>query len=124
MFTPHPVSCVTCHVSPVTCHLSHVTCHMSPVTCHLTHVILIFCYQKKKILSGEASLWRVCYQRGLPRLVLSLNSKIRHYKLISPLDRNRQNRSKLPLHLIYRYELINSGLGLNLISYIVWFLFT
>ena len=43
MFTPHQVSCVTCHLScvnchmsPVTCHLSHVNCHMSSVTCHLT----------------------------------------------------------------------------------------
>ena len=42
MFTPHPVSCVTCHVSRVTCHVSPVTCHVSPA---------------------------ICYQRGLPRLV-------------------------------------------------------
>ena len=40
---------------------------MSHVTCHLSHV-------KKKFFfigqSGGASQWWVCYQRGLPRLVL------------------------------------------------------
>ena len=41
----HPPPCVTCHVS-------HVTCHVSCVT-----------------QSVGASRWRVCYQRGLPRLV-------------------------------------------------------
>ena len=35
-------------------------CHMSRVTCH------IFFFGQ----SGEAYWWRVCYQRGLPRLVL------------------------------------------------------
>ena len=43
-------------MSPVTCHMSHVTCHMS----------LFFYFF---LLSGETSWWRVCYQRGLPRLV-------------------------------------------------------
>ena len=49
------MSKVTCHVSCVTCHMSHVTCHM-----------FFFFFSQ----SGEASLWKVCYQRGLPRLVL------------------------------------------------------
>ena len=67
MFTIPYVSCVTCHMSRVTCHVSHVTCHMSRVT------------KKKKKLkkngkSGGASRWRVCYQRGLPRLVNVLTS--------------------------------------------------
>ena len=58
--------------TPVTYHLPRVTCHMSPVTCHLSKISK---YQKsffslKKIeQSGGASRWRVCYQRGLPRLV-------------------------------------------------------
>ena len=43
MFTPH--------------HVSHVTCHMSGVTLHVS------------LQRGGASWWRVCYQRGLPRLV-------------------------------------------------------
>ena len=49
---------VTCNISCVTCHVSNFTCHMSCVTYH-------FLWQ-----SGEASLWRVCYQWGLPRLVI------------------------------------------------------
>ena len=39
--------------------LSPPTCYMSRVTCN------IFFF----FLSGEAYRWRVCYQRGLPRLV-------------------------------------------------------
>ena len=69
-------------MSPVTCHLSRVTCHLSHVTCHLSHVkkkkitfflfkkIYISIYTLTKIGKiGGASWWRVCYQRGLPRLV-------------------------------------------------------
>ena len=39
------------------CHLSHVTCHMS------------FFPPKNIGLFDGASRWRVCYQRGLPRLI-------------------------------------------------------
>ena len=39
------------------CHMSYVTCHMSHVMCHMS------------IFFGEAYRLRVCYQRGLPRLV-------------------------------------------------------
>ena len=49
-------------------HVLHVTCHMSCVMCHMSHVmclLVIFFGQ-----SGEAYRWTVCYQRGLPRLVL------------------------------------------------------
>ena len=42
------------------CHVSRVTCHMS---------ILFFYFTKKIGQSDGASWWRVCYQRGLPRLV-------------------------------------------------------
>ena len=37
----------------------------SCVTCHMSCVIYIFF----SLQNGGASLWRVCYQRGLPRLV-------------------------------------------------------
>ena len=57
------MSSVTCHVSLVTCHVSCFMCHMSHVTCHM--YFLFFFGQ-----SGEAYRWRVCYQRGQPRLVL------------------------------------------------------
>ena len=43
--------------------MSHVTCHMSHIICHY---LFIYFFDK----SGEASPWRVCYQRSLPRLVL------------------------------------------------------
>ena len=60
MFTPHHMSHVMCHVSNVMCQVSRVTWHMSP----------FFSSLKKK--SGGARRWRVCYQRGLPSLVLLL----------------------------------------------------
>ena len=55
----YPPPFVTCHASCVTCHMSRIMCHMSRVTCHMS---FFFC--------GEAYRWRVCYQRGLPRLVI------------------------------------------------------
>ena len=58
---PPNVSHVTCHMSHVTCHVSHVTLQMSRVKCHMSQ-------------SGEAYRWRVCYQRGLPRLVFIASS--------------------------------------------------
>ena len=83
------MSCVTCHMSRVTCHVSPVTCHLSPVTCkkiifqHFNSLFLIFKFflRKQKIgQSGGASRWRVCYQRGLPRLVSrELNVKINNW---------------------------------------------
>ena len=40
------------------------TCHVSRgVTCHMSH---FFFFGQ----SGEAYRWRVCYQQGLPRLVI------------------------------------------------------
>ena len=81
-----------CHVSRVTCHVSGVTCHVSPVTRN----IYIF-FLKKNVLSGGPTRWRVCYQRGLPRLVWNyfnsgrlLQEKLRYFinipiKDISPL---------------------------------------
>ena len=58
------------------CHVSRVTCHLSPVTCHMSKIFfLTFSLLKKNYTtrnigqSGGASQWRVCYQRGLTRLV-------------------------------------------------------
>ena len=45
-------------------HVSHVTCHMSQVTSQL---LFVYFFGQ----SGGASRWSVCYQRGLPRLVLT-----------------------------------------------------
>ena len=64
--------------------MSRVMCHVSRVTCHVSHVIFLFYGQR-----GEAYRWRVCYQRGLPRLVYlvdlgktrgcSINTVVIHY---------------------------------------------
>ena len=70
MFTPPNMSHVMCQVSPVTCHLSPVTCHLSHVKKTLFHIKKKKKYSVTKVgQSGGASRWRVCYQRGLPRLV-------------------------------------------------------
>ena len=68
-----------CHMSCVMCHVSPVTCHVSPLTCQNYN---FYIFVKKKLKknytiknigqSGGASPWRVCYQRGLPRLVFVL----------------------------------------------------
>ena len=46
-----------------TCHISCGACHMSGVTCNLYFIFIFF------VQHGLVSGWRVCYQRGLPRLV-------------------------------------------------------
>ena len=56
MFTPH-------HMSHVICHMSHVRCQVSGVRCHMSCLFFYFIYFFRQ--SGEASRWRVCYQRGL-----------------------------------------------------------
>ena len=62
--------------------MSHVTCHVSHVTCHLSHVIFLYFITEKR---GGASRSRVCYKRGLPRLVSnSRNSCVRPHNTTSP----------------------------------------
>ena len=65
------MSHIACHMSCVLCHMSYVLCHMSCVTCrHVSKcfVVLFFCFSFFWE-NGRANKWRVCYQRGLPRLV-------------------------------------------------------
>ena len=83
MFTPPNMSRVTCHVSCVT------TCHVSCVTCHMSHVIFIFIFFLGQ--SGEVYRWRVCYQRGLPRLVSPYYYLIADGSSISELTYFRKN---------------------------------
>ena len=53
---------------PFTCHVSHFTGPKKNL-----HILIFFFFYVKKIgQSGGASWWRVCYQRGLPRLVFTL----------------------------------------------------
>ena len=68
---------------PQTCHMSCVTCHVSRVTCQ--NFFLHFLYVKENGLSGGASRWRVCYQRGLPRLVYIVSSLSDHLDQASNL---------------------------------------
>ena len=49
-----------------TCHMSGVRCQVSRVTCLFFFFFFFFFGQKV-----GASRWRVCYQRGLPRLVFN-----------------------------------------------------
>ena len=83
MITPHHVAhvrcyitCVTCQVSPVRCYMSYVTCQVSPVACHVSGVTCLFFCSLFFGQSGEASRWRVCYQRGLPQLVSSVGAPL------------------------------------------------
>ena len=70
------VSHVRWQLSHVMYHVSHVRWQLSHVMCHVSHVNHNFFFElkkyisgKKKLQSGGASWWRVCYQRGLPRRV-------------------------------------------------------
>ena len=73
----HPTICVMCLVSYLTCYGSHVMCHLSYVTCYMSNFFFTFFLIKKKSQKnhkkmgqcGEASRWKVSYQRGLPYLV-------------------------------------------------------
>ena len=56
-----------CHVSPVNFHV---------VTCHVSHVIKKKISFKKIGQGYGASRWRVCYRRGLLRLVYSISDWI------------------------------------------------
>ena len=47
-------------------HLSHVMCHMSLVTCNIT-------------LFFFTNWWRLCHQRGRPRLVLKYITNVIYY---------------------------------------------
>ena len=59
------VSDVRCQVSGVRFQVSGVICQVSGVRCRVSGVIFLFFLGQ----SGGASRWRVCYQRGQPRLV-------------------------------------------------------
>ena len=52
-------------MSHVTCHMSHIPCHVSHFMCNMSDVFFFF------FKSGKAYCWRVFFQRGLPRLVVT-----------------------------------------------------
>ena len=59
------------------CHMSRVMCHMSRVTYHVSNVTFFYIFFVGQ--SGKAYLWRVCYQRGLPRLVTAVHQPSAKY---------------------------------------------
>ena len=61
-------------MSHVMCHVFGDTCQVSRVRCHVSGFFLLFFGQ-----SGGPSQWRVCYQRGLPRLVLMVVENMRPF---------------------------------------------
>ena len=59
--------------SPVTCHRSNFLFYI------LIYIFFFLLFLRKKIgQSGGASQWRVCYQRGLPRLVFKASALWAH----------------------------------------------
>ena len=65
-----PPPCVTCQVSSVTCHVSGVMCQVSHVRYHAFFLQTVW-----------ASRCRVCYHRGLLRLV-SYSQSVKSIKLL------------------------------------------
>ena len=57
-----------CPISHVRCHISLVTRHVSHLRCHMSHIFSSYFLLE----SGGVSVWRVCYQWGLPHLVFRL----------------------------------------------------
>ena len=74
-----------CHMSGVRCQVSGVRCQVSGIRCQasdfffffLLFFLLFFIGQ-----SGEASWWRVCYHRGLPRAAVGHFSNV-NFKFFS-----------------------------------------
>ena len=95
------MSSVTCHMPHVMCHVSHVTCHVSCVTCHIPLFFLFFLLQ-----SGWARRWRVCYQRGLPHLVLRKKTNL-IYKMVSIMAKLYRDLRKSGIFLIIHVTIRN-----------------
>ena len=131
MIIPHYLTCVMCHVSRVPCHLSRVKCHMSPVTCQKKNSSYFFFFSflslKKIGQSGGPSRWRVCYQRGLPRLVYKFIDKIHKLRCrqsmnLCPCNFSLEANSHCPVFLFCTsflflpYFSLHSSLSLFLLS--------
>ena len=67
-----PVSRITCHVSCVTCHMSHIKKQDKIFGIKNINNKKIYFIFGQSGQSGGAIRWRVCYQRGLLRLVLNI----------------------------------------------------
>ena len=88
-------------------------CHMSHVTCHLSHVNFIFILFFGQIVG--ASRWRVCYQRGLPRLVSNL-IVLRNLKDIYCIVRTKRQFFVLLIYKITVNFCVRQGKGFLMFS--------
>ena len=50
-------------------NMTEFVINMTGFVLNMTGFFIFFLILKENLLSGGASQWRVCYQRGLPRLV-------------------------------------------------------
>ena len=99
MFTPH--------VSHVRCHMAGVRCQVSGVTCDFFLLFLLLGQL------GGASRWKVCYQRGLLRPVLSCITP-KHYACTAfkglPCHNNTVSGCKpdiIKLSLHFKLQVVN-----------------
>ena len=88
------------YVSSVTCQVSHVTYHVSYVTHNVLH--FLFCF----LQSCWVGWLRLCYQKGLPRLVFRL------FLIINALIPNIY----LSQLAVVRFGSLKKQIGQNLIS--------
>ena len=90
-------------MSHVTCHMSGVRCQVSGVRCHICFFVCFFGH------SGGASRGRVCYQRGLPRLVYFI------YYLLFWTDSTSKVQKK---NLLSLPSLLKSYIGFKELSFL------
>ena len=80
IITPIPLELRTWNFYPTfaVLNVSCVLCHMPHVNCHVLHITKKCIYIFFLSFSGQrigGIWWRVCYYRGLPRIVLIVNSQ-------------------------------------------------
>ena len=78
-----------------TYHMSHVTCHVSRVTCYVSYDIFF-------LQNVGAIRCRVCYQRGLPRLVYTKSN-------IYIMMIMRLNKADPKKDVDFRYNLVGAS---------------
>ena len=99
-------------------------CHVSRVTCHVSQKKRVKKIKNKKYnygKSGGASRSRVCYQRGLPRLVLGSKrvlSKTLHIKLCTHIRGKRLTRLAIRDYIVY-FQFCNTMVNAYIDSF-VW----
>ena len=72
-----------CHMPFITYRMSRVACQVSRVTCHIPN---IYKYIHFFLQVGGCTWLRVCFQRGLPRLVHTKKCRKWRYYLFDSLE--------------------------------------